>query len=44
MAARSILKIPEDKIIEGTVLSEIFPDAHLQETLKTGKADYKWMN
>ncbi|MDO5391100.1 MAG: sensor histidine kinase [Eubacteriales bacterium] len=39
-AARSILKIPEGKIIEGTVLPEIFPDAHLQETLKTGKADY----
>ncbi len=40
MAARNILKIPEDKTAEGTSLSELFPDARLQETLKTGKAEY----
>lgn len=40
IAARNILKIPEDTIAEGKSLSELFPDARLQETLKTGKAEY----
>lgn len=40
MAARNILNIPENTTAEGTALSVLFPDARLQETLKTGKAEY----
>lgn len=40
MAARNILNIPETMTAEGVALSELFPDARLQETLKTGKAEY----
>lgn len=39
-AARNILNLSETTVAEGTALSEIFPDTRLQETLKTGKADY----